>query len=110
MEGFKDRPSDIFWLGILTPGAILLLVAFNVVAWRVYWPAERGTAALIEVYTDTWRVVGTVLMKTGLAGALVSWYLLANLKQTERTAELWLALSIVLVVAGLVAVVVGFLL
>lgn len=105
MSAFKDTPSDAVFLGGVVPGLIMCIVAFNVATGRVYWPCRSG---MVEVYTDVWRVTGTIAFKAGIALALFSWYLLANLKRTGRYAELCLAGSIAIAVLGLVACGIGF--
>ncbi|HUW56781.1 MAG TPA: hypothetical protein VMZ92_09105 [Planctomycetota bacterium] len=104
MTLFKDTPGNVIFLGGVVPGLILCLVAVNLATGCVWWPSRSG----IEVYTDLWRVAGTVGFKTGIAAAFVSWHLLANLKRAGRYAELCLAGSIVVAAVGLVLCVIGF--
>ena len=94
--------------GVVLPLAVLVLVAFNLIAWRVYWPAERGSPELFRVYTDGWRVVGLAISKLGLAGVCLSWFWFANHKRTERLAQPCLLGAFALSAAGFVAFVVGF--
>lgn len=105
MSAFKDTPGNAVFFGGVVPGLILCVVAFNVATGRVYWP---GRGEVVVVYTDVWRVAGTIAFKSGIALALFSWYLLANLKRAGRYAELYLAGSIVIAVLGLVVCGIGF--
>ncbi len=76
----------MFWGGVFVPAAILVLVAINLASHRVYWLNMREGP--IVAYTTFWPILGIILMKAGLAGALCCWYLLSNLKQTERYAPI----------------------
>jgi len=105
MSAFKDTPGNVVLLGGVVPGLIGCVVAVNLAAGRVWWVWRGG----VEVYTDPWRLAGTVAFKAGIALALFSWYLLANLKRAGRYAELCLAGSITVAALGVVLCVVGFL-
>ncbi|MFW6163850.1 MAG: hypothetical protein ACODAJ_13855 [Planctomycetota bacterium] len=94
--------------GIVLPLATVALVLLDLIAWRVYWPAGRHAAKLVQAYTDGWRVVGTVVLKLGLAGVCSSWFWFANREGTERLAQLGLLVSIVVGGVGFVVFVVGF--
>ena len=105
MTGFKDSTPRVVCAGILLPVAMVALVLFNAIASRVYWPA-RGE---INVFTDAWRVTGTIVLKLGFALAFVSWFLFANLERTEGFVEPCLAISVIACVTGLALCLVPFL-
>jgi len=105
MTLFRDRPADAIFLGGVVPALILCLVAVNLATGRVYVPTRYAGVA---VYTDVWRAAGVIIFKTGVAAALFSWRLLANLKPVGRYAELCLTGSLVAVVVGIVLFIVGF--
>ena len=107
MHGFKDTPIDELWLGIVLPAVLTVLIFFNLITMTVYWPTNR--VYLFDMYQDQPRVIGTVLFKLGLAGGLVSWFLMANHRPTERLATPGLIVSIVLTLVGLVLFAFGFL-
>ena len=108
MNGVKDTPTVAVLGGIMLPLAVLVLVAFNLIAWRVYWPAERHRPEVFHVYTDGWRVVGLAVSKLGVAVVCVSWFWFANHKRTERLAQPCLLGAFAMGAAGFVAFVVGF--
>lgn len=98
MNGQKDAPREMFWGGIVAPAALLALVAFNLTSHRVYWPTRYGHGV---VYTTFWPMLGIILMKLGMAGALFCWYLLSNFDRMERYAPILTQLCAAVAMAGL---------
>jgi hypothetical protein len=107
MDGLKDKPLTAFCLGVLLPSIIGVIVICNLVAWRVYWPRERGSMRMFRTYTQNTCVIGTVLFKLGIVGGLVSWFLLANIERTEFMVQISLHISIAVAVAGLIVHFIG---
>ncbi len=104
MNGVKDQPVTVIFLGIILPAAIMVLVIVNAVTGRVYW---LGQGCTVQVFTDGWRVVGTILLKTGFALGLASWFLLANMQRTMKYAHPGIALSVVFAVTGVILCLIG---
>ena len=101
MADTKDRAGVMASLGIVLPAVFTVLAVFNVVTGSVILYDDHRSQ--FAVLTGFWYVVGAVLAKLGFAGALASWFLLANLRAIERTAQLWLLVSIGIAATGLLA-------
>jgi len=109
VNGWKDSRPVMWFGGVLLPLALAALVAYNVVRWRVYWPTDdRISRSMYLVYTDAWRVVGAVVLKLGVAGILVAWFLLANLEETEGVAQPLVVASALVAGIGFAVFSVGF--
>lgn len=102
MSDTRDSVGVMVSVGVVVPAALVALAGFNVVTGRVIlWDEHRSCFAVMRGF---WYVLGAVLAKVGFAGALGSWFLLANLRATERTAQVWLLASIGVAGAGVIVV------
>lgn len=101
----KDTPTRAFFPGYVVPGLLALLVLVNLANRSAYWPQRRGS---IVVFTDGWRVAGTVLLEVGLAVGLFAWYVLANDERREHLAQPILAVATLAAVVGLALLGYGF--
>ena len=104
MNGVKDQPVMVVLLGVVVPAAIIVLVIVNVVIGRVYW---LGQGCTVQVFTDGWRIVGTILLKIGFALGLASWFLFGNAERTMKFAQPGIALSVVLAIIGVILCLIG---
>jgi hypothetical protein len=89
---------------VVVPAAIMVLVIVNVVIGRVYW---LGQGCTVQVFTDGWRIVGTILLKIGFALGLASWFLLANIERTMKYARPGIAFSVVFAATGVILCLIG---
>ncbi len=108
----KDSTLKMVLVGYLIPIGILAVVIGNFIIGEVAWPAGRLSGNVcdgyFQTYGDLWHFIGTIMMKLGFAGALFSWYALANHSRTERWAHVCLLSSIVIIVVGMVLHSIGF--
>jgi hypothetical protein len=104
MNGFKDSRGKVVFLGAVVPGAIMALVIVNAVTGRVYWIGQGE----IYIFTDAWRVVGTILLKSGFALGLVAWFLFANVERVMKLARPCMFLSVAMTLVGILFCGIGF--
>jgi hypothetical protein len=104
-EAVKDTPVRAFFPGYVAPALLMLLALVNVVTRRAYWPKRHGP---IAVYTDGWRVCGSVALEVGLAVGLFAWYTLANDDRREHLAQPMLGVGVLMAVLGLALFGYGF--
>lgn len=101
----KDTPTRAFFPGYVVPALLALLVAINLVTRSAYWPQRRGP---LVVFTDGWRVSGTILLEIGLASGLFAWYILANDDRRQHLAHPILGAAVLVEIVGVALFVYGF--
>jgi hypothetical protein len=101
----KDSPTRAFFPGYVVPALLSLLVVINLVTGRAYWPRRGGS---LTIFTDGWRVSGSVLLEVGVALGLFAWYVLANDDQREHLASPLLGTAVLVAMAGLAVFGYGF--
>ncbi|OJW22678.1 MAG: hypothetical protein BGO49_01480 [Planctomycetales bacterium 71-10] len=94
----KDSPTQAVFPGYVVPALLSLLAFVNLWTGGAYWPKRRSG---ISVFTDGWRVSGSILLELGVAAGLFAWYVLANDDRRESLAQPVLGASILAAVAGL---------
>ncbi|GEM_PF-3065537 len=117
MDGPRDSREKAVVLGILVPIAVVVLALWNLGTGQVYFPPKRmglhlgemHSSGLFIVYRDAWIVWGTIVLKLGCAGALVSVFGLGNWERFEDRADAALRWSTGVMAGGLVIVAYGFL-
>ena len=102
----KDTPTRAFFPGYIVPGLLMLLVLINLLTRSAYWPRRRGS---IAVFTDGWRVSGSILLEVGLASGLFAWYILANDDRREHLSQPLLGVSVLVAILGVALFGYGFL-
>lgn len=111
----KDTKYVQILLGIVVPLCLVVVVIYNLATWTVFLvevPRRLGIIRLLRhgrgvAITDSYSVVGVVLIKISLAGALASWFWFANRDETEHWGPTGLVISGGVAVIGLVVVVIG---
>ena len=102
-NGFRTDWTTAVLKGVLLPLPLFLWGVWNLLTWSVHW-TSRG---ITFVSYDTSVVLGVVCVKWGVAGALVTWYLLANSPRFDDWIHKLLAGFCGAAILGLVATVVG---
>ncbi len=101
----KDTPTRAFFPGSIVPALLVVLAAIQFATRSAYWPQRRGWLA---VYTDGWRVSGTILFELGLASGFFAWFVLANDERREYLARPILIAAILVTIFGLALFGYGF--
>jgi hypothetical protein len=102
----KDTPTRAFFPGYVVPVLLGVLVIVNLLTHTAYWPARRG---MLMVFTDVWRVSGTILLEVGLAAGLFALYVLANDDRREHLAQPVVGIAVLVAIVGLALFGYGFL-
>jgi hypothetical protein len=105
-EAVKDTPTRAFFPGYVAPALLVLLALINLLTGRAYWPRRGGSLA---VFTDGWRVCGSILLEAGLATGLFAWYVLANDDRREHLSQPLLGVAVVTAIVGVALFGYGFL-
>lgn len=111
-EGLKDSRFKVVVAGYGLPIGILIIVLVNLWMGRVFMPARHFSGdlldGLIHSYPYGWQFIGIVTGKLAIAGALFSWFALANHECTEDYALPSLLGSMIMLGLGFVVYAVGF--